>query len=221
MSNWFAKSVYDYMCDRRDVTWSTSHLMFWTDAIALLYFFFFLQKKASTSWRCWFPATLQALLLAREARPLCSYRKRQVPPSSCPNPKTSTQVSLPNVSVHHQYTFKSYTFSPILASTQIVSKHTIITLLAIVFVVCINVVLTKAYNVAFSRGTKLHPQWKSYEKDVIFGMWPPHMAFIESQVAQRGRSSQARMQIVVKKESKLGECRLRSFISETLVHWVV
>lgn len=191
--------------------------MFWSDAMTLFSsFFFFLQKKASTSWRCWFPATLQVPLSAREARPLCSYRKRQVPPSSCPNPKTSTQVSLPSLHI------QGYSFTLPFQHLDVVAyqaTHIVITLLAVVFVVCINVVLTKGYNVAFSKGTKLHPQWKSYEKDVIFGMQPPHMAFIEAQVAQRGRSRQARVQTVVKKENKDTECRLWSFILETLVQW--
>lgn len=58
-----------------------------------------LQRKASTSWRFWFPAMRRGRSLGREVRPSSSCRKRLEPPSNCQNPKTSTPVS-----AHHRST---------------------------------------------------------------------------------------------------------------------
>lgn len=57
-----------------------------------------LQRKASTSWRFWFPAMRRGRSLGREVRPSSSCRKRLEPPSNCQNPKTSTPVS-----AHHWF----------------------------------------------------------------------------------------------------------------------
>ena len=54
-----------------------------------------LQRKASTSWRFWFPAMRRVPSSGREVKPSSSCRKRPEPPSNCQNPKTSTLVSRP------------------------------------------------------------------------------------------------------------------------------
>lgn len=51
-----------------------------------------LQRKASTSWRFWFPAMRRAPSSGKEVRPSSSCRRRREPPSNCQNPKTSTPV---------------------------------------------------------------------------------------------------------------------------------
>lgn len=57
-----------------------------------------LQRKASTSWRFWFPAMRRGRSSGKEVRPSSSCRKRLEPPSNCQNPKTSTPVSDPSFS---------------------------------------------------------------------------------------------------------------------------
>lgn len=51
-----------------------------------------LQRKASTSWRFWFPAMRRVPSSGKEVRPSSSCRRRLEPPSNCQNPKTSTPV---------------------------------------------------------------------------------------------------------------------------------
>lgn len=60
-----------------------------------------LQRKASTSWRFWFPAMRRGRSLGREVRPSSSCRKRLEPPSNCQNPKTSTPVSAHHRPIEH------------------------------------------------------------------------------------------------------------------------
>ncbi len=117
MQNWFEKIYWKLIIIRNSSSSSSSSINVILQKVLfnLLYIYLFIvcvkrkcesiaefifslcfcfQRKANISWRCWFQATPQAPLLARVVRLLSSYRKRQGPPSSCPNPKTSTRVSL-------------------------------------------------------------------------------------------------------------------------------